>query len=62
MARIWWSCFKVSGRVTRRTRTVKIIMAMPIWLKERTYNTIKVLSIGRMINSFQRSTMKSKET
>ncbi len=62
MARIWWSCFRVSGRVTTRTRIVKIIMAMPILLKERTYNTIKVLSIGRMITSFHRSTMNSKET
>ena len=62
MARIWWSCFRVSGRVTNRTRMVNIMMAMPILLKERTYNTIKVLSIGRIMISFQRSTMNSKET
>lgn len=62
MARIWWSCFRVSGRVTSRTRTVKIMMAMPIWLKETTYNTIKVLSIGRIMISFQRSTMISSKT
>lgn len=31
-------------------------------LKERTYNTIKVLSIGRMIASFQRSLKKSKNS
>jgi hypothetical protein len=30
------------------------MMAMPIWLKKMTYNTIKVLSMGRMITSFQR--------
>ena len=62
MARIWWSCFRVIGRVTNRTRMVNIMMAMPIFLKERTYNTIKVLSIGRIMISFQRSTMNSKET
>ena len=62
MFRIWWSCFRVSGRVTSRTRMVKTMMAMPIWLKKTTYNTIKVLSIGRMMISFQRSVIISSKS
>jgi hypothetical protein len=33
---------------------VKAMMAMPMLLKKMTYNTIKVLSMGRIITSFQR--------
>ena len=39
--------------VTTRTSTVNAMMATPIWEKHSTYNTSKVLSIGRMITSFQ---------
>ena len=62
MVRIWRSCFRVRGRVTTRTRTVSRMMAMPIWLKLMTYNTISVLSIGRMIASFQITARASKKT
>ncbi len=55
-------CFKVRGRVTRRTRMVNRMMAMPIWLKLITYNTTRVLSMGRIISSFQRNTTASKES
>ena len=51
MARICRSCFRVSGSVTRRMRTVSRIMAMPIWLPQTTYSSIKALSVGRMMNS-----------
>ena len=54
MPRICHSCLRVRGRVASRTRAVKTIMAMPMLLKEITYNTSKVLSIGRMITSVQR--------
>ena len=54
MARICLTCFTVRGSVTSRTSNVKRIMAMPIWAKLMTYNTIKVLSIGRIMNSVQR--------
>ena len=62
MARIWRSCFRVSGMVTSRTRIVNRMMAMPIWLKLRTYNTTRVLSMGRIISSFQRNTTASKKS
>ncbi len=62
IARICRTCFRVRGRVTTRTRTVSRIMAMPIWLKLTTYNTIKVLSMGRMIASFQITARASKKT
>ena len=62
MARICRTCFRVSGSVTTRTRTVSRMMAMPIWLKLITYNTIRVLSIGRMIASFQITVRASKKT
>ncbi len=62
MARIWRSCFRVSGMVASRTRIVNRMMAMPIWLKLITYNTTRVLSIGRIISSFQRNTTASKES
>jgi hypothetical protein len=55
MARIWRICLRVRGRVTSRTNMVKTMMAMPMLLKKITYNTSKVLSIGRIITSFQRS-------
>ena len=55
MERIWRSCRTVSGIVTTRTSTVKRMMANPIWEKLRTYNTRRVLSIGRMMTSRQRS-------
>jgi hypothetical protein len=55
MARIWRTCLRVRGRVTSRTNMVKTMMAMPMLLKKTTYNTSKVLSIGRIITSFQRS-------
>ena len=51
---------RVSGNVARRTRMVNKMMAKPIWLKQMTYNTSKVLSIGRMMNSVQRKLMASK--
>jgi hypothetical protein len=54
MARIWRICFRVRGRVITRTSTVKAMMAMPMLLKKMTYNTIKVLSMGRIMTSFQR--------
>ncbi len=54
MPRICRSCLRVRGRVASRTRMVKTIMAMPMLLKKITYNTSKVLSIGRMITSVQR--------
>ena len=60
MARIWRTCLRVSGRVARRTRMVNRMMAKPIWLKQMTYNTSKVLSIGRMMNSVQRKVIASK--
>lgn len=53
MTRIWRICLRVRGRVIRRTSMVKTMMAMPIWLKQITYNTIRVLSMGRMMTSFQ---------
>ncbi len=62
MARICRTCFRVSGSVTTRTRTVSRMIAMPIWLKLTTYNTIKVLSMGRMIASFQITERASKKT
>ena len=39
--------------MTNRTKTVKRIMAMPIWLKLMTYKTIRMFSMGRMIKSVQ---------
>ena len=62
MAFIWWICFRLRGRVTSRTRAVKAIIAKPIWLKQMTYNTTRVLIMGRMITSFQRSATVSKPT
>ena len=61
MARICLTCFTVRGRVTSRTSNVNRIMAMPIWLKLMTYNTIKVLSIGRIMNSVQKKSKASKK-
>ncbi len=60
MTRICLICFRVRGMVIARTRTVNRMIAMPIWLKLITYNTTKVLSMGRMITSFHRITMNSK--
>ena len=54
MPRSCRNCFRVRGRAASRTRMVKTIMAMPMLLKKITYNTSKVLSIGRMITSVQR--------
>ena len=54
MRRICLICLRVKGSVTSLTRMVKAMMASPMLLKQRTYNTIKVLSMGRMITSFQR--------
>lgn len=54
MRRICRICLRVRGSVTSLTRMVKAMMASPMLLKQRTYNTIKVLSMGRMITSFQR--------
>ena len=48
--------------VTTRTRAVKAMMAMPICEKQSTYNTIRVLSIGRMMTSFQRATNMEKNS
>ena len=50
---------RVSGNVARRTRMVNRMMAKPIWLKQMTYNTSKVLSIGRMMNSVHAKLMAS---
>ena len=60
IARIWRSCLRVSGKVATRTKMVNRMMAKPIWLKQITYNTTKVLSSGRMMNSAQRKPMASK--
>ena len=49
------------GSVTSRTRTVNRMMAMPIWWKLITYNTIRVLSIGRIMISVQMKPKASKE-
>jgi hypothetical protein len=54
MARIWRICFRVRGRVSTRTSTVNAMMARPMLLKKITYNTNKVLSMGRIMTSFQR--------
>ena len=62
MRRIWRICFRVKGRVTSRTKTVKAMMASPMLLKQITYNTIRVLSMGRIIVSFQTRKKNSKET
>ena len=62
MRRIWRICFRVNGRVTSRTNTVKAIMASPMLLKQITYNTIRVLSMGRIITSFHRRKKKSKNS
>jgi hypothetical protein len=40
---------------------VNRMMAMPIWLKLITYNTIKVLSIGLMITSVHSTKKASKK-
>ena len=61
MPRIWRTCFRVSFRVASRTRMVNKMMARPIWLKQMTYSTTKVLTIGRMIISVQRNPMASKK-
>ena len=60
MARIWRTCFTVRGRVISRTSRVNRMMAIPIWLKLMTYNTTRVLSIGRIMNSVQMKSMASK--
>lgn len=60
--RICRICFSVNGSVTSRTRMVKAIIANPMLLKQTTYNTIKVLSMGRIIISFQRRKKNSKGT
>ena len=60
MARICRICFSVRGMVAPRTSMVNRMMAMPIWLKLITYNTIKVLSIGLMISSVHRTKNASK--
>ncbi len=39
--------------MTNRTKMVKRMMAMPIWLKLMTYKTIRMFSMGRMIKSVQ---------
>ncbi len=61
MPRICRSCLRVRGSVANRTIMVKTTMAMPMLLKKITYNTSKVLSIGRMITSVQRVTKISKK-
>lgn len=55
MERIWRSCRTVSGIVTTLTSTVKRMIASPICEKQRTYNTSRVLSMGLMMISLQRS-------
>ena len=55
MERIWRNCRTVNGIVTTRTSTVNTMIARPICEKLSTYNTNKVLSIGRMMISLQRS-------
>ena len=60
MARIWLSCLRVKGSVTTRTSTVNAMIARPMLLKKITYNTIRVLSMGRMIISFQSNEITSK--
>lgn len=59
--RIWRTCFKVKGKVISRTKIVNTMMAIPMLLKKTTYNTISVLSMGRMIISFQREKIISKK-
>ena len=61
MPRICRNCFRVRGSVASRTITVKTTIAMPILLKKITYNTSRVLSIGRMMISVQRVTKISKK-
>ena len=61
MARICLICFNVRGIVTPRTMMVNRMMAIPIWLKLITYNTIKVLSIGLMITSVHSTKKASKK-
>ena len=61
MPRICRSCLRVRGSVASRTITVKTTMARPMLLKKMTYNTSKMLSIGRMITSVQRVTKISKK-
>ena len=55
MERIWRNCRTVNGIVTTRTSTVNTMIARPICEKLSTYNTSKVLSMGRMMISLQRS-------
>lgn len=61
MPRICRSCLRVRGSVASRTIMVKTTMARPMLLKQMTYNTSKMLSIGRMITSVQRVTKISKK-
>ena len=61
MDRICRICFSVSGMVAPRTIMVNRMMAMPIWLKLITYNTIRVLSMGLIISSVHRTKKTSKK-
>ncbi len=60
MARIWRTCFTVRGSVISRTNKVNRMIAIPILLKLMTYNTTRVLSIGRIINWVQTKSKASK--
>ncbi len=53
--RICRNCRTVRGMVTTLTSTVNAIIASPICAKHNTYNTNRVLSMGRMMISRQRS-------
>ena len=47
----------VRGSVTRRTITVKTMMAMPMLLKQMVYSTTSRFNMGLMIISRQRSSI-----
>ena len=60
MARICRSCLMVSGRVTRRTITVKTMIAMPMLLKQMVYSTTSRFNMGLIMISRQRSSIPKK--
>ena len=54
---ICFSCLMVSGRVIKRTRIVKTMIAMPMLLKQMVYSTTSRFNMGLMIISRQRSSI-----
>ena len=57
MDRICFNCLMVSGRVTRRTITVKRMIATPMLLKQMVYSTTSRFNKGLMIISRHRSSI-----